>query len=216
MSDACKVILCQLKGYILKERGLTAIKGKGLMKTHWLIGKSHGSPDGASDRSARRLLPLESEQTNEVNSKSATIESLSPSSLHSSTSTVSSLSTSMAMDHQSDALASVSLASKSNDFDTLIKLNNLGAFTVTKSVLDHHTCCSNRLPPVASVTPLSRNLSYGRSFTFDEADCDAADAKENNNHQAGDHSDKAQAYSPQVDKRKQSVYADAVAGDLSV
>lgn len=216
MSDACKVILCQLEGYILKERGLTAIKGKGLMKTHWLIGKTNGSTDIASDTSVGKLSAQQSDQLNQHESNSATIELLSPSSFHSITSTSSSLSTSMAIDQQSDALASVSFASKNNDFDTLIKLNNLGAFTVTKTVLDNHSSCLNRLPPVASVTPVSRNLSRGGSFTFDEQNYDAAGAKANNNDPPDDDSNKAQAYSPQVDKRKQSVYVETATSDLSV
>ncbi|XP_022252245.1 guanylate cyclase 32E-like [Limulus polyphemus] len=39
VSEAFKNILDKLGGYILNERGLTLIKGKGEMRTYWLVGK---------------------------------------------------------------------------------------------------------------------------------------------------------------------------------
>ncbi|XP_064478005.1 guanylate cyclase 32E-like isoform X2 [Ornithodoros turicata] len=39
VSEACKNILDKLGGYIVQERGLTPVKGKGEMRTFWLLGK---------------------------------------------------------------------------------------------------------------------------------------------------------------------------------
>ncbi|KAF8786944.1 Guanylate cyclase 32E like protein [Argiope bruennichi] len=39
VSEACKQILDKLGGYVLQERGLIPIKGKGEMRTYWLLGK---------------------------------------------------------------------------------------------------------------------------------------------------------------------------------
>ncbi|RWS26175.1 guanylate cyclase 32E-like protein [Leptotrombidium deliense] len=39
VSEDCKNILDKLGGYILEERGLTFVKGKGEMRTYWLLGK---------------------------------------------------------------------------------------------------------------------------------------------------------------------------------
>ncbi|XP_035232543.1 guanylate cyclase 32E-like [Stegodyphus dumicola] len=39
VSEACKEILDKLGGYVLQERGLVQIKGKGEMRTFWLLGK---------------------------------------------------------------------------------------------------------------------------------------------------------------------------------
>ncbi|CAG2118345.1 unnamed protein product, partial [Medioppia subpectinata] len=39
VSEACKTILDKLGGYIIQERGVISIKGKGEMKSFWLTGK---------------------------------------------------------------------------------------------------------------------------------------------------------------------------------
>ncbi|GIY21033.1 atrial natriuretic peptide receptor 2 [Caerostris extrusa] len=39
VSEACKNVLDKLGGYVLQERGLIPIKGKGEMRTYWLLGK---------------------------------------------------------------------------------------------------------------------------------------------------------------------------------
>ncbi|XP_071038589.1 guanylate cyclase 32E-like [Parasteatoda tepidariorum] len=39
VSEACKNILDKIGGYVLEERGLVTIKGKGEMRTFWLLGK---------------------------------------------------------------------------------------------------------------------------------------------------------------------------------
>ncbi|GFT69472.1 guanylate cyclase 32E [Nephila pilipes] len=39
VSEACKQVLDKLGGYVLQERGLIPIKGKGEMRTFWLLGK---------------------------------------------------------------------------------------------------------------------------------------------------------------------------------
>ncbi|XP_077527361.1 guanylyl cyclase at 32E [Haemaphysalis longicornis] len=44
VSEACKDILEKLGGYYLVERGLIPIKGKGEMRTFWLLGKEGGCP----------------------------------------------------------------------------------------------------------------------------------------------------------------------------
>ncbi|XP_023229803.1 guanylate cyclase 32E-like [Centruroides sculpturatus] len=41
VSEDCKNILIKLGGYILQERGLTPIKGKGEMRTYWLLRQSN-------------------------------------------------------------------------------------------------------------------------------------------------------------------------------
>ncbi|GFR24019.1 atrial natriuretic peptide receptor 2 [Trichonephila clavata] len=38
-SEACKQLLDKLGGYILEERGVISIKGKGEMSTYWLVGQ---------------------------------------------------------------------------------------------------------------------------------------------------------------------------------
>ncbi|GFY45875.1 speract receptor [Trichonephila inaurata madagascariensis] len=44
VSEACKKVLDKLGGYILEERGLVQIKGKGEMRTYWLLGKEVYDP----------------------------------------------------------------------------------------------------------------------------------------------------------------------------
>ncbi|XP_067143457.1 guanylate cyclase 32E-like [Centruroides vittatus] len=41
VSEDCKNILIKLGGYVLQERGLTPIKGKGEMRTYWLLDQSN-------------------------------------------------------------------------------------------------------------------------------------------------------------------------------
>ncbi|KAI1301287.1 Guanylate cyclase 32E [Halotydeus destructor] len=48
VSETCKDILDKLGGYVLQERGLTPIKGKGEMRTYWLVGKSKPSTGSLS------------------------------------------------------------------------------------------------------------------------------------------------------------------------
>ncbi|KAK8766858.1 guanylate cyclase 32E-like [Amblyomma americanum] len=44
VSEACKEILDRLGGYYLTERGIIQIKGKGEMRTFWLLGREGGEP----------------------------------------------------------------------------------------------------------------------------------------------------------------------------
>ncbi|XP_055935780.1 guanylate cyclase 32E-like [Argiope bruennichi] len=44
VSEACKKVLDKLGGYRLEERGLVQIKGKGEMRTYWLLGKEVYDP----------------------------------------------------------------------------------------------------------------------------------------------------------------------------
>ncbi|XP_054710092.1 guanylate cyclase 32E-like [Uloborus diversus] len=67
VSEACKIILEKIGGYVLQERGVIHIKGKGEMRTFWLLGKAsqvHFSPARilpSVQRSSQKLdcrLPL--------------------------------------------------------------------------------------------------------------------------------------------------------------
>ncbi|XP_075726220.1 guanylate cyclase 32E-like [Rhipicephalus microplus] len=67
VSEACKTILEKLGGYYLVERGLIPIKGKGEMRTFWLVGKEGGDPpgppapvDSGADGSAASLVDASS------------------------------------------------------------------------------------------------------------------------------------------------------------
>ncbi|XP_054712047.1 guanylate cyclase 32E-like isoform X2 [Uloborus diversus] len=48
VSEACKQILDKIGGYVLQERGLIQIKGKGEMRTYWLIGKQCSNESSAT------------------------------------------------------------------------------------------------------------------------------------------------------------------------
>ncbi|XP_071447576.1 receptor-type guanylate cyclase Gyc76C-like [Hetaerina americana] len=54
ISDSCRLALEHLGGYIIEERGLVFVKGKGDVKTHWLIG---ANPEEAIQRREDPDLP---------------------------------------------------------------------------------------------------------------------------------------------------------------
>lgn len=219
VSDACKVILDQLEGYILKERGLTAIKGKGLMKTHWLIGKMHDLTDAYSERGHERPLVLRNNSgTDDTTSKETTDKVLSPVSIDSSCSTAS---LSIEQQPQFDARCNHALAYRQNEFDTLIKLNNLGAFTVTKATVDHHSQSSSRYPLVASVTPLNRNCNQATSSPTRDNN-GALDEEAREREENDDDNDGARQYPSKVKVKERSIDAsklkvsDLASSDLSI
>lgn len=139
VSDACKVILDQLGGYILKERGMTAIKGKGLMKTHWLIGKTQetskyeakiqnkppiGSSSGCLDGSVISRTIVDS---------------------------TSSSSTSISSSHPSNSLRlNFSHSFEHNEFPSHVKLNNLGT-TCNISKNQNTSATGNQLSTLVNV-----------------------------------------------------------------
>ncbi|XP_071147136.1 soluble guanylate cyclase 89Db-like [Mytilus edulis] len=50
MSTSTKTALEKFPQLLIRERGEMTIKGKGMMKTYWLIGHRHGSRSPASER----------------------------------------------------------------------------------------------------------------------------------------------------------------------
>lgn len=139
MSDACKVILDQLGGYILKERGMTAIKGKGLMKTHWLIGKTQETTNyGVKIQNKSPSITLTTNRQCENGGVVVTMSKIDSDSSSSSSST--------SIGHPSNSLRlNFSHSYEHNDFPSLMKLNNLGSpsLTISQSITS-----SNRYPLV--------------------------------------------------------------------
>ncbi|XP_074600501.1 guanylate cyclase 32E-like [Brevipalpus obovatus] len=64
VSEACKIILTKLGGYKLQERGLTPIKGKGEMRTYWLLGKNRPSNSLVPDNIGQFCAPIQQQQDN--------------------------------------------------------------------------------------------------------------------------------------------------------
>lgn len=53
-SEQCKQELDRLGGYILEERGLIALKGKGIVRTYWLKHKTR--PSDRSDKVGEQFV----------------------------------------------------------------------------------------------------------------------------------------------------------------
>jgi len=62
VSEECKLVLDKLGGYIIKERGLVHLKGKGNVRTWWLVGACEGAVTSRND--TRDLRPLFSRPRN--------------------------------------------------------------------------------------------------------------------------------------------------------
>ncbi|XP_054159620.1 guanylate cyclase 32E-like [Oppia nitens] len=86
VSEACKTILDKLGGYVIQERGIISIKGKGEMKSFWLIGKqlvNHSKQSYISDCNSSEMisdfkeLPFDSMEVNlNANNRSKMTNSL--------------------------------------------------------------------------------------------------------------------------------------------
>lgn len=120
------------------------------MKTHWLIGKSHDLSllDDVATPNQRKIF------VNGLMEESGTKSPSGPLIDLRSVRGVSPVAR-INRPHPSSVHLNPASSDRQQEFDTLIKLNSLGAFTVTSTHSDHRTHLSNRLPPVASVTPLT-------------------------------------------------------------
>ncbi|OQR74543.1 guanylate cyclase 32E-like [Tropilaelaps mercedesae] len=49
ISETCKKLLEKAGGFCIEERGLTMVKGKGEMRTYWLLGKANNSSSSSSN-----------------------------------------------------------------------------------------------------------------------------------------------------------------------
>ena len=56
ISDECRQALDKIGGYLTEERGLVAMKGKGEVLTHWLVGTTCGAIKRRSDVTAQAPL----------------------------------------------------------------------------------------------------------------------------------------------------------------
>jgi hypothetical protein len=58
ISQECKVVLDKLSGYVIKERGLVHLKGKGNVRTWWLVGACEGAVTSRNTQDNKELRPL--------------------------------------------------------------------------------------------------------------------------------------------------------------